>query len=140
MADWGKVAGYAFTAGIPTVQAVSDIRKGNGVVKSIGKAGMDFAISDVMTGVIGFKAMLIKAGLDVGLEVGKSSVRELQNKGRKVGRSINGTGRMGNGIFVDNEHAATMRQRSLEAIGGHQQIARNALGSEARRRAAHIRY
>lgn len=129
------------TAAGPAVQAIGDVKKGKGIVPSLGKAALDFAVSDVVTGLLGFwPSMALSLGGSFAAAGVKAGIEAGQNKARKVGKLTSPAGQVGGGYFKDNEYAATMRQRSLEAIGGHQQMTRNALGSEARRRAAYINY
>lgn len=140
MADWKKLfKGQKLNIGLTAFSVGSDIVEGKGVAKSIGAGAIDFAKWEIISGLVGGPAMfaytayqLGSAAIDISLEVGKE-------KTAKITKGVSGTGTVGRG-FYDNDYTATMRQRSLEAIGGHQGIVNNALGSEARRRASNIRY
>ena len=119
--------------------AYSNIKEGNGIVKSVAKAGIDFAINDAIMGFIGGNAMLGIAALQIG-KIGYDALMENgREKAINIKHNVTGTGHIG-GYFKDNENAATMRQRALQAIGGAQAQTRNAFGSEARRRASTISY
>lgn len=132
--------GNAINGAFVGYDAISNIKEGKGVVKSIAKAGIDFAITDAMFAALGgpagtalMVAQFGKMGLDLALASGKQKVENTKN-------NLTGTGRVGGYQFNDNEYSATMRQRSLNAIGGSQGITRNALGNEARKRASSISY
>lgn len=140
MADWKKVIGsQGLNVGISAVSVGVDIAEGKGVAKSIGVGALDFAKWEIISGLLGGPAMIGYTVATVGAAAIGAVVDNGRNKANKVNRSTTGTGRIGSG-FSDNELSATMRQRGLEAIGGHQGITNNALGSEARRRASNIRY
>ena len=136
MANWLNVG---LMAAGPTIEAGVDIANGKGVVKSVVKAGTNFAVNDAISGLVGGPAMWAMLGGQLAWEGAKMYGNYARGKGERVGRNITGTGKVGVG-FMDTEYAATMRQRGLESIGGHQGLVRNALGSEARRRAYNIRY
>ena len=135
MASKISMGTHIFNGAFVALDAYSSIKEGNGVIKSVAKAGVNFAVNDIITGVIGGPATL---GL-VALQVGKMGYDVAMGVGRekaeKTKHNFTGTGRVG-GYFQDNKNAATMRQRSLQAIGGMQAQTRNALGNEARRRAS----
>lgn len=131
--------GGALNAGFVAIDAVSNMSEGNGVVKSIAKAGVDFAINDAVMGFLGGPASIAL----MGAQIGKMGVDAVLSVGRdkvdKVKQNTNGLGKVG-GAYNDNQYAATMRQRSLQAIGGSQGMTRNAFGNEARKRASSISY
>lgn len=139
MANWTKYVNYGLMGLFPTVTAVSDIAQGKGVVKSVAKGAVSFGVDDVVSGLVGSKMMLAKFVFDIGRAGANAYIDHSKEKGNKVGRTGPNGANIGRG-FVDNENSYTMRQRSLQAMGGHQAMARNALGSEARRRATGIRY
>lgn len=119
--------------------AYSNIKEGNGIVKSVAKAGVNFAINDAIMGIVGGTAMLGIAALQIG-KIGYDALMENgREKAINTKHNVTGTGHVG-GYFKDNANAATMRQRALQAIGGAQAQTRNAFGSEARRRASTISY
>lgn len=120
--------------------AISNMKEGKGVVKSVAKAGIDYVIQDAVFAALGGPAGLAlmgtqfaKIGLDLTLALGKQNVENTK-------ANITGIGKVGGYKYNDNEYSATMRQRSLDAIGGSQGITRNALGNEARKRASTISY
>lgn len=139
MASKISMGTHLFNGAFVAFDAYSGIKEGNGVVKSVAKAGVNFAINDIAMGIVGGTAMLGvaaiqigKIGYDVAMDIGKEKANKTKN-------NFTGTGHVG-GYFRDNDNAATMRQRSLQAIGGMQSQTRNAMGSEARRRASSISY
>lgn len=140
MADWKKFASNnKLDFGLSAAGAVVDIASGKGVVKSIGKGLVDYAIWDTVGALVGGPAMAIYAGVQVlGLGAG-IAINVGKEKADKIHRVAPGYGKIGSG-FTDNQQAFTMRQRGLQAMGGHQGMVNNALGSEARRRSSSIRY
>lgn len=140
MADWKKVASsQALNVGLSAVSVGADIAGGKGVVKSVASGALDFAKWEIISGLIGTPAMWAYTAYQVGSVATNALIENGRGKADKTNRNTTGTGKVGNG-FYDNDYSATMRQRGLEAIGGHQGITNNALGSEARRRASNIRY
>lgn len=141
MADWKKFAkANVLDIGLSSAMVVSDIAQGKGIVKSIGSGVLEYAKWDIIGGIVGGPAMaaymlsqLGAVGVNIALETGRG-------KADKVSRNAPAPGIVGGYGFFDNQNAYTMRQRSLAAIGGHQGMVNNALGSEARRRAYNIRY
>lgn len=136
----GKAVGIGLNVGLPTIQAYGDIKEGKGVVRSVAKAGVDWAVGDAVMGFLGMGpglALMAGAGVVAGAD---AAIKAGQNNAMKSKRSFSGTGNMGAGLGNDSGYAATMRQRQLQQMGGHQGMARQALGSEARRRASNIRY
>lgn len=132
---FGGVINGAFIA----VDAGMNIAEGQGVVKSVLKAGVDFAINDAIMGVVGIApsmafmgVQLAGAGVDAGLAIGRE-------KAQKTRQNFTGIGKIG-GDFNDNRYSATMRQRSMQSIGGNSGMVRNAMGNEARKRASSISY
>ena len=130
----GVLLNVAFTA--PGL--ISDIKSGEGVVKSVAKAGYEWVKADLQMALLGgpatfalMGAQLAKLGIDTGLQVGRE---KMQNSKKNMPSGVIGRG------FQDNEYAATMRQRSIQAMGGHQQMTRNAFGNEARRRSYMANY
>ena len=130
----GVLLNVAFTA--PGL--ISDIKSGEGVVKSVAKAGYEWVKADLQMALLGgpatfalMGAQLAKLGIDTGLQVGRE---KMQNSKSNMPSGVIGRG------FRDNEYAATMRQRSVQAMGGHQQMTRNAFGNEARRRSYMANY
>lgn len=143
MSGWstaGKALGVGLNVGLPVIQAYGDIKEGKGVVKSVAKAGVDWAIGDAVMGMIGMGPGLALMASGIAVTAADMAIKSGQETARNTKKSISGTGVMGRGIGNDSEFAATMRQRQLQQMGGHQGIARQALGSEARRRSASIRY
>lgn len=143
MAGWstaGKALGVGLNVGLPAWQAYGDIKDGNGVIKSVAKAGVDWAIGDAVMGMIGMGPGIALMAGTVAVAGADAAIKHGQETARNTKKSISGTGVMGRGLGNDSEFAATMRQRQLQQMGGHQGMARQALGSEARRRAAGIRY
>lgn len=139
MANWGKVANATLMGIGPGIGIASDVSQGKGVIRSVAKGAIDFGVSDIVSGLVGTPAMLTYLGFQLA-GLGYNAYKEHgQEKGRKVRRTIQDGAGVGAGFF-DNEQAYTMRQRSLEAMGGHRGMVNNALGSEARRRASNIRY
>lgn len=136
----GKVIGPALNYGLPAWGAYSDIKEGKGVVKSIAKAGVDWAVGDAVFGMLGMGPGLVAMGGMLAVGMADAALTSGREDARNLKKKFTGTGRMGAGLQNDSEFAATMRQRQLQQMGGHQGIARQALGSEARRRAAGIRY
>ena len=140
MADWKSFAkNNVLDIGLSTIGVVTDISSGKGVVKSIGTGVLDYLKWDLIGGIVGGPAMLAYFGLQMGTLAGTLAVETGREKTRKVSRNIKGPGKVGTGFF-DNQNAYTMRQRSLQAMGGHQGMVNSALGSEARRRSANINY
>lgn len=141
VAEWKKfLANNKLDIAIAAGVAISDISKGKGVVKSIGGGLIDYAKMDIIGGIVGgpamfanFAAQIGMLGVNVALENAKENTQTLKKNGPQIGR-------VGSRNFADNQTAYTMRQRSLEAIGGHSGMVYNALGSEARRRASNINY
>ena len=139
MASKIGIGTHLFNGATVAFDAYSNIKEGNGIVKSVAKAGIDFAINDAIMGFIGGNAMLGIAALQIG-KIGYDALMENgREKAINTKHNVTGTGHIG-GYFKDNENAATMRQRALQAIGGAQAQTRNAFGSEARRRASTISY
>lgn len=141
MADWKKfVKSNVLDLGLSGAMVVSDIAQGKGVVKSIGAGLFEYAKWDIIGGIVGGPAMgaymlsqLGALGVNMAIEAGRA-------KADNLSRNTPAPGIVGGYGFFDNQNAYTMRQRSLAAIGGHQGMVNNALGSEARRRAYNIRY
>ena len=131
--------GHVLNAGCVAFDAIGSMKEGNGVVKSIAKAGVNYVINDAVAGLLGGPVMLGLAAVQIG-KVGYDMAMDVgRQKADKVKNNVTGTGHMG-GYFADNKNAATMRQRSLQAIGGAQAQTRNALGNEARKRASSVIY
>ena len=141
MAEWKKfLSNQKLDIALSRIGVVSDIASGKGVVKSIGAGVLDYAKWDIIGGIVGAPAMgvymgaqLLTVGSQIALENGRANADKIHRNSPKPG-VVGGYG------FFDNENAYTMRQRSLNAIGGHQGIVNNALGSEARSRAYNIKY
>lgn len=135
-----KVAGVGLNIGVPTYQAYGDMKEGKGVIRSVTKAGVDWAIGDAMMGFLGMGpglALMVGTGVVAGAD---AAIKAGQGYARNAKKAFSGTGVMGVGLINDSDYAATMRQRQLQQMGGHQGIARQSLGSEARRRASNVRY
>lgn len=140
MANWKKVfKGQGLNIGLSVVSVAADIGEGKGVAKSIGSGALEFAKWEIISGLVGGPAMLAYTAYQIGSVVADVAIDAGREKTSKIKRNTTGTGNIG-GEFLDNAYTATMRQRGLEAIGGHQGMTYNALGSEARRRASNIRY
>lgn len=140
MADWKKaLSSQGLNVGLSVMSVGVDIGSGKGVAKSIGSGALDFAKWEIISGLLGNGPMLAYTAATIGFASANALIDNGREKANKVNRNVTGTGRVGGG-FYDNDFSATMRQRGLEAIGGHQGIVNNALGSEARRRASNIRY
>lgn len=140
MADWKKFAGSnVLDIGLSGIGVAVDISAGKGVVKSVGKGLIDYALYDTIGAIVGGPAMGVYMGAQLLGMAGTAVIENGKEKAKKVSRNAPGYGRVGGGFF-DNEQSYTMRQRSLQAMGGHQGLVNNSLGSEARRRAANIRY
>lgn len=141
MADWKKFAkSNVLDFTLSGIGVVSDIAAGKGVVKSVGSGVLEYAKWDIIGGIVGGPAMLAyfgtqiaSLGANVALEYGRAKTDKI-NKNTKSPGIVGGYG------FFDNQNAYTMRQRSLNAMGNHQGMVNNALGSEARRRAYNINY
>ena len=132
--------GGAINAGSFAFDAISNMKEGRGVVKSVVDAGVSFALNDAMFGLLGgpatmaiMGAELLGAGIDYGLKTGRDKAKAVQQR-------TTGFGKVGGGGYNDNNYSATMRQRAMQAIGGNQGMVRNAFGSEARKRATSISY
>lgn len=136
----GKAFGVALNVGVPTISAYGDIKEGKGVVKSVAKAGVDWAIGDAIFGLLGAGPGLAVMAGTVAYAATDAAIKAGQENARNAKHGWSGTGKMGQGLRNDSEYSATMRQRQLQQMGGHQGLARQALGSEARRRAAGINY
>ncbi len=132
--------GGLINAGFFAFDAVSNMREGKGVVKSVVDAGVSFAMNDAMFGLLGgpasfaiMGAELLGMGVDAAMTAGR-------NKAQAVQQRTTGFGKVGGYNFNDNQYSATMRQRALQSIGGSQGATRNAFGNEARKRASSISY
>lgn len=140
MANWKKaLSNQSLGIGISAITVGTDIASGKGVVKSVGAGVYDFTKWEIISGLVGGPAMLAYTAYQIGDVAVSALIDNGREKTKKLSRNITGSGAVGGG-FSDSDFAATMRQRGLEAIGGHQGITNNALGSEARRRASNIRY
>lgn len=139
MASKIGVGTHLFNGAFVAYDAYSNIKEGNGIVKSVAKAGVNFAINDAITGIVGGPAILGIAAIQIGAMGYEALMDNGREKAQKTKHNVTGTGHVG-GYFNDNANAATMRQRSLQAIGGAQAQTRNAFGNEARRRASTISY
>lgn len=131
--------GGILNGGFVAIDAVANMSEGNGVVKSIAKAGVDFAINDAVMGFLGGPASIALMGAQIGGTAVDAGLAIGRDKVNKTMHNTTGLGKVG-GAYNDNQYAATMRQRSLQAIGGSQGMTRNAFGNEARRRASSISY
>lgn len=141
MADWKKfVSNNVLDLGFTAVAMGVDIAQGKGVLKSIGTGAIEYAKWDIIGGIVGGPAMLAYMGTQLGALGASLALESGRGKADKIARNSPTPGRIGGKGFFDNQNAYTMRQRGLNAIGGHQGMVNNALGSEARRRAANIRY
>lgn len=132
--------GGALNTAFLAFDTYSGIKEGKGVVKSVVDAGISFALNDAMFGLLGgpaamtiMGAQLLGAGIDAGLQAGRAKAKGIEQRS-------NGFGKVGGYNYNDNQYSATMRQRSMQAIGGSQGITRNAFGNEARKRASSISY
>ena len=140
MADWKNYAKANIVGiGLSVPGVISDIASGKGVVKSIGTGVLDYAKWEIIGGLVGGPAMLAFTGVQLGTLGATIAIESGRAKTEKISRNVRGPGAVG-GSFFDNQNAYTMRQRSLAAMGGHQGMVNNALGSEARRRAYNIKY
>ena len=141
MADWKKLASNNWLdLTLSGVCVVSDIASGKGVVKSIGSGVLEYAKWDLIGGIVGGPAMFANFALQIGGLAGNIALEHGRGNASSMSRNSSSPGIIGGRGFFDNQNAYTMRQRGLNAIGGHQGMVNNALGSEARRRAANIRY
>lgn len=131
----GGVLNGAFVA----VDAAMNMSEGQGVIKSIGKAAVDFAITDAVMGFIGGPASIALMAAQIGGVALDATLAAGRQKAMKTGRNFSGLGFTG-GDYNDNKYAATMRQRSLQSMGGSQGMTRQTFGNEARRRASTISY
>lgn len=131
----GTIANVGFTA----LDVASNMSEGHGVISSVARAGLSFAINDIETAVLGTPIMLGLAAIQLGKIGADAAFAVGREKVQKVKHNTTGLGHVG-GYFNDNQYGATMRQRSLTAIGGAQSQMRNALGNEARHRASTVAY
>lgn len=140
MADWkGFIKNNPIDIITTTAGIGIDMASGKGVVKSVVGGAFEFLKWDIIGGIIGGPAMLANFGLQMGAMGMNLAVDAGREKTQRVARNNRGPGKIGGGFF-DNQNAYTMRQRSLQAMGGHQGMVNSALGSEARRRSANINY
>lgn len=141
MANWKDVA---ISGGInaigPGIDFYTNIKEGNGIVKSAAKAGYNFALQEAITGVLGVGpaiainfASLAGTATDAFIQHGRQNAQTMRSK-------VSGSGRVGSGYVDTSTFTDTMRQRNLEQMGGHQAFARSALGSEGRRRSMMVNY
>ena len=138
----GAKLGTGVNAAFIGMDFFSSLKEGNSVSKSALTAGINFVKADLMTGIIGFPqqmalmaGQLAIAGIKAGIQAGQENAKTIN----KITKG-NGYGRIGTGSFQDNNYAATMRQRAMQEMNAYNQMNRNALGSEARRRSTYVNY
>ena len=131
----GKVFGGVGFA----VDVYGGIHDGKGVVKSVAKSAVSFAVNDILTGAIGIPAMMAIQFAPMAVDMASATAKMGREKAKHNMTAL-AKGNVGGGMFQDNEYGATMRQRQLQAMGGDTGQIRNAFGNEARRRATNTNY
>ena len=133
---WSGGIMSAFGVGLDIYSGVHD---GQGIVKSVAKAGVNFVINDLITGAIGVPAMMAIQFAPMIVDAAEA-VGKMGREKAKHNMTALSSGNVGGGYFKDNEYGATMRQKQLQAMGGDTAQIKNAFGNEARRRAMSISY
>jgi hypothetical protein len=99
--------------------------QGHGVGYSVGKAALEYAFYEMLSGPMALAFLAKDVGL-AALEVTNAIGRENTRISSKAYKSNFG------GSFHSSQNAATMRQRGIQAIQNNGLNARSVLGSEAR--------
>lgn len=114
------------------LDAVDNVKNGDNVVKAVGKAGIEMAVTDFAFGLLSGPAAIAVMGAQIGgavLDFKKElDQMDYDNVNNVLSHSNGNIG----GNVINSQQACTMRQRGIQALQYGEQNTRSILGSEAR--------
>lgn len=124
------IVGDAFSIGLNGMSAIGSFKEGreagHGLIRSTLNAGVDFAFYE-MLGAAGGLGLMAMQGAKAGLQFAHQAGYQNAAISSKAHRANFG------GYYQDNQVAATMRQRGIQAMQQSRLQGYSTLGNEARR-------